>query len=97
MPSTVDEHPAVEVSQSLFNRLMDYSCSMPTGTTIGKWWKCESPRGSGRWLLGVYGPDENPKMVRIHWRRLLWYPWIKDDKPTNVENLPPLNAKASFH
>ena len=95
--NTVDTRPAVAVSKRVFDRLMDYSCSVPTGTTFGKWWKRESPRGSGRWLLGVYGPDDDPTMAKIHWRRLTWYPWVKDDEPENADDLPPLNRKASFH
>lgn len=94
---TVDDRPTVFVSKADFDSLMDYSCSIPTGTTNGKWWKREAPRGSGNWLLGVYGPDENPKMVKIHWRRLRWMPWIEDGKPENAEGLPSLNPKASFH
>lgn len=100
MAGTVDELPAVAVSESVFKRLMDYSCSVPTGTTIGRWWKrrVDYNDASKGWLLGCYGPcATDPSKVTMHWRRLTWYPWIEDDAPTNAGDLPPLNPKASFH
>ena len=93
---TVDDLPTVGVSENVFRRLLEYSCSIPTGTTIGKWWKREQPRGSGRWLLGCFGPSRRPDRVRIHWRRLDWYPWLEDHEQTNADDLPPINLEASF-
>jgi len=96
---TVETLPVVGVSKRVFDKLMDYSCSLPTGTTIGKWWKCrvDYHDASKGWLLCCYGPHKtDPDKVTIHRRRLDWYPWTKDDAPTNAGDLPPLNQESSF-
>ena len=90
--------PRVLVSKSLFDRLMDYSCSTPSGTTIGKFWKCrvDYHDASKGWLLCCYGPHEDPNKVMIHYRRMECYPWIEGDTMEGGSDLPPLNKKASF-
>jgi hypothetical protein len=55
-----------------FAALPDYSCSLPTGTTIGKRWKRrrdyhDVDRG---WVMGEYIEDPDPKLVGIVWRDL---------------------------
>lgn len=60
-----------------FDELPEYSCSMPTGTTIGKKWKRNrfafdpsyyDPRTGNsidEWYLHEYTQHVNPKMVGI--------------------------------
>ena len=59
-----------------FDRLREYSCSIPTGTTEGVQWKRRvgymrnHPRHND-WLLGEYTPCTcyplNPKCIHIRW------------------------------
>lgn len=59
--------------QEAFSALPDYSCSIPTGKTIGKRWKRrrDYTDESKGWLLGEYAEDPDPEFVRIKWRNLL--------------------------
>lgn len=47
----------------------EYSTTLPTGTTVGKLWKrnlnVHHRRAEPRWLVCMYGPDSDPKMVAI--------------------------------
>lgn len=47
----------------------EYSCSIPTGTTIGKRWMCNAnaytPGAEDDWYLCEYVSDPDPKMVGI--------------------------------
>ena len=56
-----------------FAGLLEYSCSIPTGTTIGKVWKCNKNafRGERRpdWWIGRYAESQRPGRVRIIWRK----------------------------
>lgn len=58
-----------------FDKLPEYSCTLPTGTTIGKRWKRSEFFGSskypGRWFLGEYVPHDKPERVGIQWREIL--------------------------
>ncbi len=54
-----------------FDSLLDYSCSLPTGTKIGKTWKRGEPYGRAtRWYRGEYVEDPDPKLVGIVWREI---------------------------
>lgn len=53
-----------------FDALLEYSSSLPTGTYIGKRWKRFVGWGTDRWLMGEYAEDDDPKRVRIIWRRI---------------------------
>lgn len=58
---------------SLFDRLDDYSCTYPSMTTIGKFWKAHTPySGRGTWWLGQYAlhPTDPENRVSIIWREL---------------------------
>lgn len=46
-------------------KLPEYSCSVPTGTTIGKRWRRWTIEGT--WIVGEYAVDPDPKMVQIRW------------------------------
>lgn len=91
--------PKVLVSRELFDKLMDYSCSIPTGTTVGKWWKSrvDYHDASKGWLLCCYDESDEEGMVLIRRRRLDWYPWIKGFEVEGGADLPRLDKKASFH
>lgn len=69
-------HPNMErvtLTPDEFNALLDYSCSLPTGTTIGKTWKrrVDYHDPSQGWLLGEYVESDKPDMVGIKWKRIL--------------------------
>lgn len=57
-----------------FNSLLEYSTTLPTGTTTGKVWKRQTnirncilkPSTPPRWLLGEYGEIEGDQ-IAIHW------------------------------
>lgn len=66
------------IPREMFDRLPEYSCSLPTGTRIGKCWKRRVPYGAtddeAGWLLGCYErklpPDSRHRRgsVLIRWR-----------------------------
>lgn len=61
------------VTQAAFDALPEYSCSIPTGTRIGKRWKRAKnyrDRTKG-WWLGEYEQHPDPDFVRIRWRDLM--------------------------
>ena len=55
--------PVAWVPESVFNRLLEYSSSLPTGTTIGKQWKTQM--GDGSWWLREYIDIGDPQVVGI--------------------------------
>ena len=71
----------VQLTRRELEKLPEYSCSLPTGTTIGKRWKrnvnpeCRGAAGMaidrGVWWLGEYAPDTDPDRVRIIWRPVI--------------------------
>lgn len=60
MPNPREE----EITQEEFDKLLEYSSSLPTGTTIGKRWKRKCPDG---WLIGKYVPCDEEGMIGIEW------------------------------
>ena len=74
---TVD---VTRLTQAEFRELGEYSCSLPTGTTIGKRWKCNTNAFTAclrdkppRWLMGEYydlGPPDNAKEIGIRWTKI---------------------------
>lgn len=58
MTILVDERTAV-VTPEEFEALPEYSCSIPTGKTVGKRWKCKVDYydASAGWLLREYAED----------------------------------------
>lgn len=50
--------------------LPEYSCSVPTGTTIGKRWrratKYHGPTVT-EWMIGKYIENPDPKLIGIEW------------------------------
>jgi hypothetical protein len=74
---------AIEIdvmTRGQFDALPTYSCTLPTGTTIGKKWKRDlneprrfhrvEPNAPPDWWTGEYVPDPEPGMVGIKWRKV---------------------------
>lgn len=61
--------------------LPNYSCTLPTGTVVGKKWRRdmnEPKRFHGHdktlpelWWTGEFIPDDRPGMIGIRWRRVV--------------------------
>ena len=51
----------------VFNELADYSCTLPTGTFVGKRWKRLQ---DDQWWMGEYVDDPNPERIGILWREI---------------------------
>ncbi len=69
----------VHMTQSELDALSEYSCSLPTGTTIGKSWKRNVNAYTGRadspdWWMGYYTESDLPGQVGIEWRRVVLPP-----------------------
>lgn len=50
----------------------DYSCTLPTGTTLWKMWRRNlhaytTPPKPPRWVVGQYVPHHEPEKVGIKW------------------------------
>jgi hypothetical protein len=73
---TVD---AAFIHPKAFARLLEYSTTLPTGTTPGKVWKRDArwwDRGGSEWMLGQFGnpyPEghKHHGSIPILWRRLV--------------------------
>jgi hypothetical protein len=66
----------VLMSALQFEELPDYSCSLPTGTRIGKRWRRREPYiiQSGTmftYWLGEYVHSSDPETVGIEWRQIV--------------------------
>lgn len=70
---TQSKGKTVAITMKAFNELPDYSCSLPTGTTIGKQWKrrnCYHDASKG-WSRGEFVPHSSPGTVGIEWREIV--------------------------
>lgn len=65
---------ACKMSQREFDALPEYSCTLPTGTTVGKKWKRREPYGAdpatATWYLGTYTDIGDERKVGIEWWRI---------------------------
>jgi len=63
-----------KIKKSIFDKLPEYSCSLPTKTVIGKVWKRKKDfyNESKGWLIGEYvlPADGNRAMVGVEWREV---------------------------
>ena len=67
----VDETHAL-MSLADLRQLAEYSCSIPTGTYVGKMWKCRvEEKDEQYWQLVWYDEHEDPKLLAIKRRRIL--------------------------
>ncbi len=64
--------PVERLTQPELDALLEYSLSLPTGTTIGKRWKRRIPaRGPLQgWAIGKYVTSDQPNEVGIEWSRV---------------------------
>lgn len=70
---------AVMLSRDDFNKLPEYSCSLPTGTTTGKRWKRKVVDAKGtQWIMGEYGEvflnEKGEERIVITWRDIFVVP-----------------------
>lgn len=54
----------------------EYSCSLPSETTIGKVWRCDIMAYNKRavlplWYVGIYGESDDPDVRLIHWHEVV--------------------------
>jgi hypothetical protein len=73
----------IRLTQEEFDKLREYSCSLPTATTIGKRWKRNINafrEGPPEWYLGEFVEDEDPEKVGIN-----WYTILIGDEPEPVD------------
>lgn len=64
------------MSFKTFESLSDYSCTIPSGTIIGKRWRRREPYGGpGEWWMGEYAETNppDPNRVNIIWRAIHVY------------------------
>ena len=66
--------PPVLLSREDFDALPEYSCTLPTGVTIGKRWKRREPYGAepanAAWFLGTYIDVGEKDAAGVEWRRI---------------------------
>lgn len=62
------------LTEEALHKVGEYSCSLPTGTTLGKIWarndNAFTPDPIPDWWLGQYVDDPDPKQVGIIWRKI---------------------------
>lgn len=71
--------PVLSLTEAAMNALPEYSTTRPTGTTIGKRWRCDvlfrtpAERMGRMWVIGEYQEIlGDTKNVRIAWFRPVW-------------------------
>lgn len=68
-------HPLVTMTPVELNALPEYSCSLPTGTTIGKRWRKRIPYYTNQplqcWLVAEYVDHPDPNLTGIKWRQVV--------------------------
>lgn len=65
----------ITLTQEEFDKLREYSCSLPTGTTIGKRWKRNQNAfapgdNEPDWWMGEYVEHEDPDAVGTRYRKI---------------------------
>ena len=68
----------IRMTAGELRELLEYSCSLPTGTKIGKTWKRNNAAYGRRppgtppdWWMGEYVEDPDPELVGIVWRKII--------------------------
>jgi hypothetical protein len=77
--SWIDKLPPLRLTRPEFEGLLEYSATLPTGTTTGKRWRrldgahdhaFKLLGGKPRWVIGEYGAvSKDGKKIDIHWYR----------------------------
>lgn len=71
----------IVLTQKEFDNLLEYSCSLPTGTTIGKKWKKGWPYYKPtEWYLCEYIKHDDPDKVGISYKRIVAVFRLKNKK-----------------
>lgn len=76
----ISDLPVLRLPLHEFNALLEYSASLPTGTTPGKRWKRLDGShdrafiragGKPRWMIGEYDPNDDGKgkKIKVNWYR----------------------------
>lgn len=65
----LDHAPTLLLHYEQFNSISEYSWTLPTATTIGKFWRTETKDGT--WFVGCYAEDGDPTKVRILWHEVV--------------------------
>lgn len=60
----------VRMTRSVWNRLLEYNSSIPTGVYEGKMWRCYD------WLCW-FGPSEHPDKCALHRRKIILCEGVK--------------------
>lgn len=66
----------IMLTRKEFDDLPEYSCSLPTGTTVGKQWKRRVPYQirvdpPNEWYLGEYVETYELGQIGIEWTKIL--------------------------
>jgi hypothetical protein len=71
-----DKCSTIELSKAEFDSLLEYSSTLPTGTTIGKKWKKRSPAfDDGKpadWYLGEYVEEKDESYRKKGYVGIIW-------------------------
>lgn len=91
----VEIEPArTTVTLATFDKLDDYSCTLPSGAILGKVWKRHEPySGRGKWILGQYTEHTDPDKLTITWRDLyVRHPLTDEPEVATDDNIDAMNA-----
>lgn len=91
------------ISREELAKLLEYSTSLPTGTTIGKRWRrdvhavkrfhgvvpCDTPQ---EWMIGEYVEHSDPDTVGIRWSWAVVEPGVVHRGDPRRPQLPPVRA-----
>lgn len=75
----VEQFEVVELTRQEFDALPEYSCSLPSGTTIGKRWKCNKDAYRGRHSV-ISAAEERITGVPENW----WVGTYVEDPDPNL-------------
>lgn len=70
LPMQLDEEHAV-MTREVFEKLDNYTHTLPTGTYANKIWRREDLGLPGVWYLGEYVDVDDPEKIGIKWRAIV--------------------------
>ena len=82
------------ISFEALKRMDEYSCSLPTLTTIGKRWRCATKYTGPRteWKIATFVEHPNPERVGIEWAWAVREPGVPWETDCYMREVP--DAKA---